>query len=727
MTVDSSVVSSSEVGKNLNASDARIDFRTLNKYFGYSKFRPLQKEIIIDVLDGKDVLVLMPTGGGKSLCYQYPSLLSEGLTIVVSPLISLMKNQVDSLRSNGIDAEYINSSLNYSEINGIKSSLSQNKVRLLYVAPERLTTPSFITFLKELRIKLFAIDEAHCISEWGHDFRPEYRQLRLIRESFPNIPIIALTATATPKVQEDIITQLGLKQCRKYIASFNRENLIYTVRPKEDTLQQIVQFLKKRPNESGIIYCQSRKTVDSLTENLQRAGYRVLPYHAGLSQAIRSQNQEKFIKDDVEVLVATIAFGMGIDKPNIRFVIHYDMPKNLEGYYQETGRAGRDGLKSDCILFYSYGDRQKIEFFINQMADDRERQIALNKLRYMISFCESSVCRRKILMTYFGEELDKCSGCDNCLNPKDKIDASKEAGIILSCIAEVGERFGTGYVADVITGSRNQRLLMNGHESLKSFGTGKHLAKKNWQSFIRELIQLGYLELENETYPILKLNQKSHAFLLGGTGAEKEKIFLTKPEIHEKPVEIAEDVECDIGLFEALRVLRKKMADAENLPPYIIFTDASLKQMAALHPRTLFEFRKINGVGDKKLEKYGEVFLKEISKHCEKNEFAWKGQGKTLSSESATLEMLNQNLTPEEIASRRGLAPSTVYTHIENLIMAGEDIPIERFIKKEKIDVIRDAVLEIGVEKLKPIKDKLGENYSYEEIRLVRAKISVLL
>ena len=623
---DCAEISVNQVRENLSLPDTRIDFKILNKYFGYSKFRPLQNEIILDALNKKDVLVLMPTGGGKSLCYQYPSLLFDGMTIVVSPLISLMKNQVDSLKSNGIEAEYINSSLNYDEVRRIKSALQKNKIKLLYMAPERLTIPSFLGFLRGLKVSLFAIDEAHCISEWGHDFRPEYRQLRLIRESFPDIPIIALTATATPKVQEDIIAQLSLRDCKKYIASFNRKNLVYTIRPKDNTLLQIVQFLRNRPNESGIIYCQSRKTVDSLTEKLQQAGYRVLPYHAGLSQSIRSQNQEKFIKDDVDILVATIAFGMGIDKPNIRFIIHYDLPKNLEAYYQETGRAGRDGLKSDCILFYSYGDRQKIEYFINQMADDRERQISLNKLRDMINFCESNICRRKVLLGYFGEVLDEdnCGGCDNCLEPKEKTDAVRETSIILSCIDELGERFGIGYVADVITGSKSQRLLMNGHESLKSYGSGKDLPKKNWHAFIRELIQLGYLELEGETYPVLRLNQRSRTFLMGClTGGEKEKVFLTKPEVKEKPVEqeAERDVGYDSGLFEVLRVLRKKLADAENYPPYIIFTDASLKQMAALYPRTLSDFRKINGVGDKKLEKYGAVFVKEIVDYYEKQEY----------------------------------------------------------------------------------------------------------
>ncbi|VVB87822.1 putative ATP-dependent RNA helicase [uncultured archaeon] len=605
-------------GSNQTCPD--IDYGLLRKYFGYPEFRHLQKDIIIDVLKGKDVLVLMPTGGGKSLCYQYPSLLFKGTTIVVSPLISLMKDQVDGLVSNGIDAAYINSSLNNNDINKIKSGLEKNKIRLLYIAPERLTNPSFLTYLHKLKISLFAIDEAHCISEWGHDFRPEYRKLRLIRESFPDIPVIALTATATPKVQEDIIVQLNLRDCKKYIDSFNRKNLAYNVRPKQETFQQIVQFLRNRPNESGIVYCLSKKEVDSLTKRLQQAGYNALAYHADLSPNIRSANQEKFIKDDVDILVATIAFGMGIDKPNIRFVIHYDMPKNLEAYYQQTGRAGRDGLKSDCVLFYSYADRQKVEYFINQMLDERERRIALNKLQDLINFCETSICRRKILLGYFGEDFkeENCRACDNCLDPRDKIDASLEVFMIMSCIEELHERFGINYVADVLAGSKSQRLVQNGHSSLKSFGSGKNLGKKLWISFIRVLLQLGYLKLEGESYPILRLDQKGRAFFSDHCIGKKEAIFLAKPDEIENTVK-PENPEYDHGLFEALRILRKKLADAENFPPYIVFSDVSLKQMAAIFPRNLNEFRKITGVGNTKLEKYGAVFVDEINRYCEKN------------------------------------------------------------------------------------------------------------
>ena len=699
-----------------------IDYNLLRRYFGYSEFRQLQKDIILDVLKGNNVLVLMPTGGGKSLCYQYPSLLFKGLTIVVSPLISLMKNQVDSLRSNGIPAEFINSSLNYEEIIKIKSALLQNRVRLLYMAPERLNIPSFLSFLKGLKISLFAIDEAHCISEWGHDFRPEYRQLKQISESFPDVPIIALTATATPKVREDIINQLALKDCRRYLASFNRENLVYYVKPKQDAFRQIVDFLRTKPGESGIIYCYSRKSVETLTEDLKYAGFRALPYHAGLSTNIRSTNQEKFIKDDVEVLVATIAFGMGIDKPNIRFVIHHDLPKNLEAYYQETGRAGRDGLKSDCVLFYSYGDRQKIEYFINQMTNEKERQIAQNKLKDIINFCETNMCRRKLLLGYFGEDFkeNKCTGCDNCLTPKDEIEATDEIITIFSCIEELGEKFGINYCIDVLTGGKGNRLLHNGHASLKSYGSGKNLPKKMWHGFIRELIQRGYLNLEGE-YPVLKFSQKSRDIFSGSkSGMKPEKIFLVKSQNIEKPKNLEEDTH-DRGLFEALRTLRKTLADAENLPPYMIFNDASLNQMAARRPCNPEDFRKITGVGDKKLERYGSIFISEIRRFCEKqNSFSQPKKG---TSEYVTLEMLNQGMDLDGITLTRNLSLNTIYVHIEKLILTGENISIEKLIKKEKMDAISSAILELGAETLKPIKDRLGDNFSYGEIRLVRAKM----
>jgi ATP-dependent DNA helicase RecQ len=716
---------------SIDSTNAIIDKEILRQYFGYSEFRQLQQDIILDVLEGNNALVLMPTGGGKSLCYQYPSLIFNGLTIVVSPLISLMKNQVDSLRSNGIPAEYINSSLNYKEITEIKSALVQNRVRLLYIAPERLAVPSFLSFLKGLEISLFAIDEAHCISEWGHDFRPEYRQLKLISTSFPDVPIIALTATATMKVRDDIINQLELKECKKYIASFNRENLVYYVRPKQDAYGQIVEFLKTKPRKSGIIYCYSRKSVESLTENLKYAGFRALPYHAGLSSEVRSANQDKFLKDNVEILVATIAFGMGIDKPNIRFVIHHDLPKNLEAYYQETGRAGRDGLRSDCVLFYSYGDRQKIEYFINQMTNDKEKQIAFSKLMEIINFCETSVCRRKLLLGYFGEEYkeNKCSGCDNCITPKEEVEATGEILTILTCVRELDEKFGINYSIDVLTGSKGNRLAQNGHTALRSYGSGKNMPKKMWHGFIRELLQRGYLDLEGE-YPVLKLTKKSWDLLSGSKGeVTTEKIFLVKPQVVKKPAirqarrpDIIEDDADDRGLFDALRTLRKTMADAENLPPYMIFNDASLKQMALRRPCTPEDFRKIIGVGDKKLERYGAIFISEIKRFCQKHG-PFTQPMKKRSSDSITLEMLDQGMDLDTITLARNLSLNTIYSHIENLIIAGENIDIGKFITKEKIEVISNAILEIGGVVLKPIKERLGDNYSYGEIKIVRARI----
>jgi ATP-dependent DNA helicase RecQ len=700
-----------------------IDHNILRRYFGYSEFRKLQKDIIQDVLKGNDILVLMPTGGGKSLCYQYPSLLFKGLTIVISPLISLMKNQVDSMRANGIPAEFINSSLNYGDILRIKSALLDNKIRLLYIAPERFTIPSFLSFLKELKISLFAIDEAHCISEWGHDFRPEYRQLKQMRQYFPDVPIIALTATATPKVREDIINQLALKDYRRYLASFNRENLFYYVKPKKDAFRQIVEILRAKPGESGIIYCYSRKSVETIAEGLKNAGFRALAYHAGLSSNERSHNQEKFIKDDVEVLVATIAFGMGIDKPNIRFVIHHDLPRNLEAYYQETGRAGRDGLKSECVLFYSYGDRLKIEYFINQMSNEKERQIAQNKLNEIINFSETVLCRRKLLLGYFGEDFKEinCQGCDNCLLPKVEIEATDEIITILSCIDEMGERFGINYCLDVLIGGKSSRLLNNGHASLRSYGSGKTLPKKIWHGFIRELIQRKYLDLEGE-YPVIKLNQKSRDILSkSNAGAKNDKIYLVKPQTIEKP-RIEHDA-ADDGLFEKLRTLRKTLADAGNLPPYMIFNDATLKQMAARRPCDPEDFRKITGVGDKKLERYGGIFIGEIRRFCEKYDSSGHPVKKKLS-ENITLEMLDQGLDLDEITLRRNLSLNTVYGHIEKLILADENIEIEKLIKKDKIETISNAILELGGGSLKPIKDRLGDNYSYGEIRLVKARMA---
>lgn len=589
-------------------------FSPLKQYFGYTTFHPLQEEIIMDILQKKDVFVLMPTGGGKSLCYQLPSVINDGVTIVVSPLIALMKDQVDSLRANGIPSAFINSSISETEIQKIKAQLLRNEIKLLYVAPERIMTQSFLPFVQKLKISLFAIDEAHCISEWGHDFRPEYRQLKTLRTTFPTVPISAFTATAIPAVQKDIVQQLKLQNAKTYIASFNRKNLFYSVQPKQDSYKQLLTYLRNHKKDSGIIYCFSRDKTETLAQRLNDDGFRTLPYHAGLSAEIRTNNQEKFIKEDVEIIVATIAFGMGINKSNVRFVIHYDLPKNLESYYQETGRAGRDGLPSDCILFYGYGDKRKIEYFIEEKQSEQNKIIAYEKLERLIEFCENNnQCRRKILLKYFGEDYkeSKCGNCDTCVSPKDKIDGTIPAQKILSCIKRTGERFGATYIVDVLRGSENQKILHNKHAQLSTYGIGKDFTAKQWQAFIRELVQLGYISVDEEFHG-LKLNEQSKEILFN-----REKVFLTKPEkekVRSRAINET-DEHFDAKLFDELKRLRKVLADDEGVPPYVVFHDTALKEMATYKPTTENDLRMIAGVGEKKLAKYGDEFLFLIQKY----------------------------------------------------------------------------------------------------------------
>ncbi|HHT9124465.1 MAG TPA: DNA helicase RecQ [Candidatus Brocadiia bacterium] len=706
-------------------------YKILQKYFGYTSFYPLQEEIIKEVQRQRDTFVLMPTGGGKSLCYQLPAILFDSLTVVISPLIALMKDQVDGLLANGVPATFINSSLSYKEINVRRRSLSKNEIKILYIAPERLVMPEFLQFLQGLKVSLFAIDESHCISEWGHDFRPEYRQLKLLKDRFPGAPIMALTATATPVVQEDIITQLKLSDCKVFKASFNRGNLYYQIKLKDEPYHQILQYLEGRKNDSGIIYCQSRKTVESLAASLQTAGYRALPYHAGLSAEVRTESQEQFIHENVEIMVATIAFGMGIDKPNVRYVIHYDLPKSIEGYSQETGRAGRDGLKSDCILFFSYADRVKIEYFIEQKKDENERQVAYKQLRELVNYCESNVCRRKLLLDYFGERFDEpnCGSCDVCLEPKERFDGTIATQKILSCVYRIGERFGINYVIDVLQGSKkNKKVLQNRHDMVRTYGVGKEYSKSQWQSFIRELIQLGYLRQEGDKYPVLKLNKKSWEVLL-----RTERVFLAKAEEpHYIPPSETGEV-YNRALFELLRSLRKTLADQEAVPPYVIFHDTSLKEMSTYYPRNLQDFRRINGVGERKSDKYGDVFLKEIIGYCKQYNIAPKQAihkrrelpKKQMKSSTVqeTLALHKQRLTINEIAQKRGLALSTIVSHLEKLILDGEDVSLDNIVDREKQERIRRSLKELGVKVLSPVKEKLGNDYSYGEIRLVRAKM----
>ncbi|HEY3361590.1 MAG TPA: DNA helicase RecQ [Methanosarcina sp.] len=671
-------------------------YSALHQYFGYTSFRPLQEEIIRDVLERKDVFVLMPTGGGKSICYQLPALLMEGVTIVVSPLISLMKDQVDGLEANGIAAACMNSTQSARENRDVKTAFLENRLKVLYVAPERLMMPGTLAFLKKGKVSLFAIDEAHCISEWGHDFRPEYRKLKLLRDpktGFPDIPIIALTATATERVREDIVSQLNLALSPEkgpYVASFNRQNLYYEVRPKKETFSEITDYLRRHRGEAGIIYCQSRNSVETLTKKLNLAGFRALPYHAGLSDTERTRNQEMFIKDDVDIIVATIAFGMGIDKSNVRFVIHYDLPRNLESYYQETGRGGRDGSPCECILFFSRGDRFKIEYFISQKTNEKEKDISLVQLRQMVAYCEGNKCRRQTLMEYFGEELsESCGNCDCCLNPKDTFDGTEATKKLITCVQELNQRFGTNYVIDVLTGSKNKKIRQNRHEKLKSHGIGREFTKEQWKSLASEMINTGLLDVSGAQYPVLKLNSMSRKILKG-----LEQIELVCPEgfspeaaeslvpsittgingrnaddpcfssegIFPEKFSVASDIlktskarktiksgkEPDLILFERLKALRKEIALKKNLPPYIIFSDTSLKEMATRFPRSSEEFHSITGVGEYKLRKYGEVFLKEIENYC--RDYSLLSAEEPEKSEDACKDSDKEKITSKEIA-----------------------------------------------------------------------------
>ena len=593
----------------------------LKQFFGFDSFRPLQEEIIRDALAGRDVLALLPTGGGKSLCFQLPALARAGLTVVVSPLISLMKDQVDALSASGVPATFLNSSLKADESRARLRGLHSGEFRLLYVAPERMMLSGFLSDLRSWNVNLLAIDEAHCISEWGHDFRPEYRRLAELRQHFPDVPLMALTATATERVRLDIVKQLRLREPQRYLASFNRPNLSYRVSAKSKAYEQVLHFVNARPNESGIVYCQSRRSAESVAERLSNDGIMARPYHAGLEAKERSLNQELFLRDEVRVICATIAFGMGINKPNVRFVVHHDLPKNVEGYYQETGRAGRDGLPSECLLLFSAGDAVKYSRFIDEISDEQQRRIATTQLRQMVDFAESGECRRIALLRYFGEDFreSNCGGCDNCLTPRQTFDGTLAGQKFLSCVFRVREKsgfdFGINQIVEVLSGAETENILKWDHHTVSTYGIGKELSRVEWKTIGRELVRLGYLRQAAEKFNVLQLTEQGAAAL-----RERQSIRLTRAVTLSKPAKArAGEISCDEELFDQLRRLRKRLADERGVPPYIVFSDVSLRQMARNYPTNESEFAQISGVGEQKLKRFGKKFLAEIAAYLRAN------------------------------------------------------------------------------------------------------------
>lgn len=596
---------------------------TLHSTFGYSSFRPLQREIIEASLAGRDVFALLPTGGGKSLCFQLPALVRSGLTVVVSPLIALMKDQVDQLQAVGVAATYLNSTLSAEESRSRLRGLHRNEWRLLYVAPERLLLDNWQENLRTWNVSCLVIDEAHCVSDWGHDFRPEYRQLSKLRDLLPGIPLMALTATATTRVRADIVNHLRLQDPALFVASFNRPNLTYRVTPKDEPLKQIIDFVKRREHESGIVYCASRATAERVAESLASRGYAARPYHAGLSTDERARNQEAFLRDDVRIICATIAFGMGINKPNVRWVIHYDLPKNIEGYYQETGRAGRDGLPGDCLLLFSAGDVAKQTHFIDEMTDAHEQQVARTQLRQMVHYAENSTCRRAELLLYFGESfpLDNCGACDNCAEPRETFDGTLVAQKLLSCVYRIRQasRFGVGlnHVVEVLSGADTEKIRRWGHDRLSTYGIGRDLPRHHWMSVGRELMRLGYLGVSEGEFATLELTESGMDVL-----RKRQPITLTKP-MESAPrarrVPRQGEIACDEMLFSRLRTLRKKLADDRGVPAYVIFGDATLRQMARDYPADVGSMEGIFGMGEKKRAEFGEAFAREVAAYLETN------------------------------------------------------------------------------------------------------------
>ena len=716
---------------------AKLDLhKALKRHFGFDSFKNNQEAVISSLLDGKDVFVLMPTGGGKSMCYQLPSLLMEGTAIVISPLIALMKNQVDAMRhmsqEDGV-AHFINSSLTKAQVEKVKKDIRLGLTKLLYVAPESLTKEDNVAFLKSIKISFYAVDEAHCISEWGHDFRPEYRKIRPIINEIGNAPVIALTATATEKVKTDIKKNLGIPDAVEYKSSFNRPNLYYEVRPKTENINRdIIKFIKQHSGKSGIIYCLSRKKVEELAEVLRTNDIKAEAYHAGMEPATRSQTQDDFIMERIDVIVATIAFGMGIDKPDVRFVIHYDIPKSLEGYYQETGRAGRDGGEGLCIAFYSYKDLQKLEKFM-EGKPLAEQEIGKQLLKETAAYAESSVCRRKLLLHYFGEEYlqDNCENCDNCINPKKQVEAKTQLNKVLEVIIAIKEHFREDYVKDILMGKPTDEVCAHHHDELEVFGIGDDESERTWNAVIRQAVIAGYIAKDVEDFGVLSVTDEGRAFMKNPVSFP----IVEERDFDEEEASLPQDgASCtgDPTLFQMLKDLRKRLSKELDVPPYVIFQDPSLEAMATIYPQTIEELQNIPGVGAGKAKRYGTEFCKLIKQHCKDFEIerpedlrirtvANKAKDKV-----AIISSIDRQVALDDIAVAKGLEFDELLDKIEAIVYSGTKINIDYFINdvmdEDHVEDIYQYFKESETDDLEDAIDELGDEYSEEEIRLVRIK-----
>jgi ATP-dependent DNA helicase RecQ len=714
----------------------------LKQYFGYDSFRPLQLEIMSATMSGEDVVAILPTGAGKSLTFQLPALAEDGVTLVISPLIALMKDQVDSLTASGIPATFLNSSLDPAEARDRAEGLSRGEYKLLYAAPERVMTPGFIADLKRWNIKRIAVDEAHCISEWGHDFRPEYRQLAELRKHLPGIPFLALTATATPKVREDISRQLLMASPRNFLASFNRPNLSYSILPKSKADRQVFQFVHSRRDESGIIYLQSRKATEAMAATLKAEGIPAIAYHAGLDPATRAKNQEAFIRDEARIVCATVAFGMGINKPDVRYVIHADLPKNIEGYYQETGRAGRDGLPSECLLLYSRGDLIRNLRFLEDTTDPEAAKIAEAQMRRMADFAEGTTCRRTSLLGYFGETWpeENCGGCDICLLPREKYDATLQVQKLLSCIIRAkqacGFSTGANHIAQVLAGANTAKVREYGHDKITTYGIGSDTPREEWAALARQLIALGYIDVSPDNYQTLNVSRKGSEALKSRAEILLTRLPFAQSEGGSARLSHAGNIPCDDALFHSLRTLRKTIADAKALPPYVIFGDTPLRHMARRYPQSKADFLNIPGVGSQKLEDYGQAFMAAIRTHLathEKQTFEqlttpappkMKSEGGLTGTQLETLAQYKSGKTIPQIAKARDMATGTIANHLAAAIANGDITPDPRdFFSAEEEQRIDAAVsqAEEGLEKLAPIHASLNGEIRYEILKLYAA------